>query len=156
MRRGRRLALDIGKARIGVAMCDAECILSNPLQALKRNSDLSATISEIVALVEEHEVFEIYVGEPVSLSGRSTDSTEDARFVASELASRTEVPVLMVDERLTTVSAAAKLRSAGVNSKDAKAHIDSASAVEILEMALRLERSSGKEPGLRIGSLNGS
>lgn len=64
--------------------------------------------------------------------------------------------MLMVDERLTTVSAAAKLRSAGVNSMDAKAHIDSASAVEILEMALRLERSSGKEPGIRIGSLNGS
>ena len=156
MRRGRRLSLDIGKARIGVAMCDAEGILSSPLQALKRNSDLSATVSEIVALVEENQVFEIYVGEPVSLSGRSTDSTEDARFVASVLASRTEVPVLMVDERLTTVSAAAKLRSAGVNSKDAKAHIDSASAVEILEMALRLERSSGKEPGTGIGSLNGS
>jgi putative Holliday junction resolvase len=156
MRRGRRLALDIGKARIGVAMCDAEGILSSPLQALKRSSDLSATVSEIVALVEEHQVLEIYVGEPVSLSGRSTDSTDDARFVANELAGRTEVPVLMVDERLTTVSAAAKLRSAGVNSKDAKAHIDSASAVEILEMALRLERSSGKEPGIRIGLLNGS
>jgi len=156
MRRGRRLSLDIGKVRIGVAMCDAEGILSSPLQALKRNSDLSATVSEIVALVEENQVFEIYVGEPVSLIGRSTESTEDARFVASELASRTEVPVLMVDERLTTVSAAAKLRSAGVNSKDAKAHIDSASAVEILEMALRLERSSGKEPGTGIGSLNGS
>lgn len=156
MRRGRRLALDIGKARIGVAMCDAEGILSSPLQALKRSSDISSTVSEIIAIVEENQVFEIYVGEPVSLSGRSTDSTEDARFVASELANRTEVPVLMVDERLTTVSAAAKLRSAGVNSKDAKAHIDSASAVEILEMALRLERSSGKEPGIRIGSLNGS
>ena len=156
MRRGRRLALDIGKARIGVAMCDAEGILSSPLEALKRSSDISATASEIVAIVEENQVFEIYVGEPVSLSGRSTDSTEDARSFASERASRTEVPVLMVDERLTTVSAAAKLRSAGVNSKDAKALIDSASAVEILEMALRLERGSGKEPGIRIGSLNGS
>jgi len=155
MRQGKRLALDVGKARIGVAACDFECILSSPLEAIKRSSDLSQTVSEISALVEELKVLEVYVGEPVSLGGQSTESTEDARVVATELARSVSVPVRMVDERFTTVSAAAKLRSAGLSTRQAKSHIDSASAVEILEIALRLERSSGEHPGTRIGLIDG-
>jgi putative Holliday junction resolvase len=155
MRQGKRLALDIGKVRIGVAVCDSECILSSPLAAIKRVPDLSRTVSEIKALVEQLQVLEVYVGEPVSLGGQATQSTEDARVVAEELANAISAPVRMVDERFTTVSAAAKLRSAGLSSRQAKSHIDSASAVEILELALRLERSSGAEPGLRIGTTDG-
>jgi putative Holliday junction resolvase len=155
MRLGKRLALDVGKVRIGVAVCDSECILSTPLEAIKRSSDLSKTISDISSLVDDLQVLEVYVGEPVSLGGQSTDSTKDARAVATELARNVNVPVRMVDERFTTVSAAAKLRSAGLSTREAKSHIDSASAVEILEMALRLERSSGQEPGTKIGISNG-
>ena len=155
MRQGKRLALDIGKVRIGVAVCDWECILSSPLEAIKRVPDLSRTVSEIKALVEQLQVLEVYVGEPVSLGGQATQSTEDARIVAAELANAISAPVRMVDERFTTVSAAAKLRSAGLSSRQAKSHIDSASAVEILELALRLERSSGAEPGIRIGITDG-
>jgi putative Holliday junction resolvase len=155
MRQGKRLALDIGKARIGVAVCDSECILSSPLEAINRDPDLSRTVSEIKALVEQLQVLEVYVGEPVSLGGQATQSTEDARVVAAELAKAISASVRMVDERFTTVSAAAKLRSAGLSSRQAKSHIDSASAVEILELALRLERSSGAEPGIRIGITDG-
>ena len=156
MRRGRRLALDVGKARIGVAVCDLECILSSPLDAIKRNIDLALTISELVRVIADNEVIEIYIGEPVSLAGGSTQSTDDARLVAEELAKETSIPVRLVDERFTTVSAASKLREAGLKAREAKSHIDSASAVEILELALRLERSSGSEPGTRIGQTNGS
>jgi putative Holliday junction resolvase len=155
MRLGKRLALDVGKVRIGVAVCDSECILSTPLEAIKRSSDLSRTIAAISSLVDDLQVLEVYIGEPVSLGGQATESTQDARAVATELARNVSVPVRMVDERLTTVSAAAKLRSAGLSTREAKSHIDSASAVEILEMALRLERSSGQEPGTRIGSIDG-
>jgi putative Holliday junction resolvase len=155
MRLGKRLALDVGKVRIGVAVCDSECILSTPLEAIKRSSDLSKTIAAISCLVDDLQVLEVYVGEPVSLGGQATESTQDARTVATELARNVSVPVRMVDERFTTVSAAAKLRSAGLSTREAKSHIDSASAVEILEMALRLERSSGQEPGARIGINDG-
>lgn len=156
MRQGRRLALDIGKARIGVAVCDPGCILSSPLEALKRSSDLSVTISEIAKLADEYSVIEVYVGEPVSLSGEATESTTDSIAVATLLAQTISIPVRLIDERFTTVSAAAKLRAAGLSSRDAKSHIDSASAVEILEMALRLETSSAAEPGIRIGAENGT
>jgi putative Holliday junction resolvase len=57
----------------------------------------------------------------------------------------------MIDERFTTVTAAAKLRAAGINSRDSKSIIDSASAVEILESALSLEKSSGIAPGQLVG-----
>jgi putative Holliday junction resolvase len=107
-------------------------------------------------LAVHHEVFEVYVGEPISLSGADTESTTDARLLASELAGSLSVPVRLVDERLTTVTAASKLRAAGLNAKSSKSIIDSASAVEILELALDFERKSGLVPGSLVGDSVGS
>jgi putative Holliday junction resolvase len=151
MRYGRRLALDVGKARIGVAICDPEGILASPLEAISRSESVLDTISSIVSIINIHEVMEIYIGDPLSLSGETTASTNDARLVARELAKGAQVAVRLVDERLTTVAAASKLRAAGHNAKTSKALIDSASAVEILESALNFEKSSGSAPGELVG-----
>ena len=147
MRTGRRLAVDVGKARIGIAICDSEAILSSPLEAVARLSSASDTVASIAALADVHGVIEVYVGDPLSLSGKETASTNDARLIASELSKAIAVPVRMIDERLTTVTATAKLRASGVSAKDSKSIIDSASAVEILETALSFEKSSGLAPG---------
>lgn len=152
MRKGRRLALDVGSVRIGVATSDNDAILASPLEALDRIEQ--TTITSLLDLIAELEPIEIYIGDPTSLSGQMTKSTVDSRIFASELAMRISVPVLMIDERLTTVSAAAKLRESGKNSKLAKPLIDSASAVEILEFAMETERVSGKRPGVLIGELD--
>jgi putative Holliday junction resolvase len=151
MRSGRRIAIDVGKVRLGIALCDQEGILASPLEAIKRASDTADTISALVELVSLHQAVEVYVGEPLSLSGKETESTNDARMIAVELARCLSIPVRMIDERLTTVTAAAKLRAAGINSRDSKSIIDSASAVEILESALNLEKSSGIAPGQLVG-----
>jgi putative Holliday junction resolvase len=151
MRSGRRIAIDVGKVRLGIALCDQEGILASPLEAIKRASDTADTISALVELVSLHQAVEVYVGEPLSLSGKETESTNDARMIAVELARCLSIPVRMIDERLTTVTAAAKLRAAGINSRDSKSIIDSASAVEILESALSLEKSSGIAPGQLVG-----
>ena len=150
------MALDVGKARIGVAVCDREAILSSPFDSVTRSSSIAETISHLANLVTENDVFEIYVGEPLSLSGLDTLSTTDARFVAAELSKSIGVPVRMIDERLTTVTAASKLREAGFNSKSSKSVIDSASAVEILELALSFEKSSGIAPGTLVGDSVGA
>jgi putative Holliday junction resolvase len=150
------MAIDVGKSRIGLAVCDREAILSSPLEAVSRLSSLAETVSSLVNLAVDHEVFEVYVGEPISLSGADTESTTDARLLASELAGSLSVPVRMVDERLTTVTAASKLRAAGLNAKSSKSIIDSASAVEILELALDFERNSGMVPGSLVGDSVGS
>lgn len=152
MRSGRRLAIDVGKARIGLAISDTDGILASPRDAIQRRSDDESHFLEILNLLREENIFEIYVGYPFSLSGNKTESTLDAERFATDLQAQTEIAVRMVDERLTTVSAAARLREGGKNAKQSKGLIDSASAVEILEAALSFEKSQGRSPGRAIGN----
>ena len=155
MRQGKRLGIDVGSVRIGLASCDADGILASPLPALKRSSNNEVLIVEIKNLVAELEIIEVVIGDPISMSGNITSSTSDARQLASEIAAAINVPVRLVDERLTTVSAQAKLRQSGKDTREAKTLIDSASAVEILEHALTTERSTGNAPGVLAGDLDG-
>ena len=147
MEKGRRLAIDVGTVRIGLAVCDPDGILSSPLPALIRSKDLAETLDTISNLITEYSPVEVYVGDPISLSGGQSASTQDARSFAIELAALISVPIRLVDERLTTVTASAKLRSSGKDSKQARSLIDSASAVEILEQALATLKVFGKTPG---------
>jgi len=153
---GRKLAIDIGRARLGIAISDLSGILSSPLDSVRRIADDSETIKEILKIVADNEVQEIYVGDPVSLSGEITTSTDDARNFASLLQSTTAIPVRLIDERLTTVTAARNLRDSGKNAKTSKSLIDSASAVVILEAVLQVERVSGEAAGRSVGDLLGS
>ena len=154
MDRGSRLAIDVGTVRIGLAVSDPDSILSTPLPALIRSKLLGETLQEILSLISDNGVIEVFVGDPLSLSGSETESTKDARQFANQLAELTSVPVRLVDERLTTVTASSKLRLNGLNAKAAKDLIDSASAVEILEQALNVSIMSGKPAGLRVRGLN--
>lgn len=148
--------MDVGTVRIGLAISDPEAIIASPLPAVRRLSELRETVAAIFSSISDYEVMEIYVGNPISLSGKDTASTSDALAVARALAEASNRPVRLIDERLTTVSAAAKLRQAGVSSRNAKEVIDSASAVEILESALQAERASSKEPGTLLEVTDGS
>jgi putative holliday junction resolvase len=150
MENGRRLAIDVGTVRIGLAVCDPEGILSSPIPALGRSEVLAETLQAICQLVEEYSAIEVYVGDPISLSGGLSASTKDARDFAGKLAALISVPVRLVDERLTTVTASAKLRSSGKDARQSRSLIDSSSAVEILEQALATLRVSGKAPGQMV------
>jgi putative Holliday junction resolvase len=136
--------------RIGLAICDPDGILSSPLAALGRSQDLSETLQIVSDLVTEHNAIEVYVGDPISLSGGQSASTRDAREFAEKLADLISAPIRLVDERLTTVTASAKLRDSGKDARQSKSLIDSASAVEILEQALATLRVSGKAPGRQV------
>jgi len=151
MDRGSRLAIDVGTVRIGLAICDPDSIICTPLPAVIRSKHLPDSLQEILSIVSDNGVIEIYVGDPLSLSGSETASTKDAREFALQLSGLSSVPVRLVDERLTTVTASAKLRQNGKNAKAAKSLIDSASAVEILEQAISISKQSGKPAGLRVG-----
>jgi putative Holliday junction resolvase len=154
MRKGKRLAVDVGSVRIGLATCDPDGILASPMTALIRSDSVGLTGEAIVKIAKELDAIEILVGDPISLSGTTTSSTKDAREFARQIAATITIPVRLVDERLTTVSAATKLRESGKNSRQAKQYIDSASAVEILEQALNFERSTGIAPGVLAGEFN--
>ncbi len=139
MLRGRRIAFDYGDVRIGVAISDPDSILASPLTTLSSGDPkLFALLAELIV---EHEPVGIYVGEPLNLSGQSSSSAEKAAAFAEKIASEFKIPVTMIDERLSTVSATNAMRQSGVNAKDARSKIDMAAAVAILEQALAIEKA---------------
>ncbi len=138
MQRGRRIAFDYGDVRIGVATSDADSIICSPLTTLK-SSDKSL-LKSIAEILLEIQPIQIFVGRPALLSGKDGVATDKAVAFADVLRGITEIEVIMIDERLSTVSAARNLREAGKSAKDSKDSIDMAAAVGILEFAIDLER----------------
>lgn len=138
MQRGRRIAFDYGDVRIGVATSDADSIICSPLTTLKSSDkSLLKSINEIFLEIQPVQVF---VGRPALLSGKDGAATDKAVAFADLLQGITDAEVIMVDERLSTVSAARQLRDSGKNAKDSKDSIDMAAAVGILEFAIDLEK----------------
>lgn len=139
MQRGRRIAFDYGDVRIGVAISDPDSILASPLTTL--SSGDPKLFKQIAELITEYEPIAFYVGQPLHLSGQSSISVEKATAFAEKLAGQFGIPVTMIDERLSTVSAANTLRQSGVNAKEARSKIDMAAAVAILEQGLAIDKA---------------
>jgi putative Holliday junction resolvase len=139
MLRGRRIAFDYGDVRIGVAISDPDSILASPLTTL--SSGDPKLFSQISELIAEHEPIAIYVGEPLNLSGQSSTSAQKAAAFAQKLHTEFCIPVTMIDERLSTVSATNAMRQSGLNEKDARSKIDMAAAVAILEQGIAIEKA---------------
>jgi putative Holliday junction resolvase len=138
---GRVLGVDVGTVRVGVALSDPTGTLASPLETLRRAKNMS-DLDRLAALVMEHEVAEVVVGEPVHLSGESGASAVDAANYAQELADRIpDVPVNLIDERLSTVTAASHLREGGIDSRKQRQVIDQAAAVVILQQFLDSRRA---------------
>lgn len=138
MLRGRRIAFDHGDVRIGVAVSDPDSILSSPLTTLRRtDKDIKLQISKIFAEVDP---VAIYVGRPTLLSGDNSSASEKSIAFVELLREITMIPIELIDERLSTISAARALRDAGRNAKSSKDSIDMAAAVAILEFALEIEK----------------
>jgi len=155
MRAGVRLGIDVGSVRVGVAASDPGALLASPVETVPRanqRADGTAAsrpdIARIAALVADHRAVEVVVGLPLSLSGARGPAAQIAINYAQEIAVAIDpVPVRVVDERLSTVSAHGQLASVGVASRARRAVVDQAAAVIILQSALDAERSSGRAPG---------
>ncbi|CCH88751.1 putative Holliday junction resolvase [Modestobacter italicus] len=142
---GRRLGVDVGTVRVGVALSDATGTLASPLETLRRAKDQS-DLDHLAGLVVTHEVVEVVVGLPRHLSGASGASAQDASAYAASLASRIgDVPVHLVDERLSTVTAASHLRAGGISARRQRPVIDQAAAVVILQSHLDGRPRTGPE-----------
>lgn len=145
--RGRRLGVDAGSVRIGVAMSDPDAILATPVETVRRERT-DRHLRRLVQLVDELAVVEVVVGLPRTLADRSGPAAQAAIELADELARRiSPVPVRLADERLTTVSAQRSLREAGVRAKSQRAVVDQAAAVAILQGWLDQRRSALPVPG---------
>ena len=142
MRAGRRIAFDYGDVRIGVAISDASGLLALPLDHIENISE--SLPKEFGALIAEYEPIYIAVGFPLHLSGKASAKSSVVEEFCLKLTSISNVPIYLIDERMTSVSAGRLLREAGLNSKQARTEIDSQAAVAILDAALNQERIQGQ------------
>lgn len=143
---GRRLGVDVGSVRVGVALSDPAPVLASPLVTLARDAGSDRDVEQLAELVVEHHVVEVIVGLPRTLADRQGPAAEAAIGYADRLQVRIgNVPVRLADERLSTVSAARMLSNRGVKGRKQRSVVDQAAAVEILQGWLEARRhlSSG-------------
>jgi len=135
-RSGVRLGIDVGSVRVGVALSDPHGILAVPVATLNRDA-AGTDLAELAALIVQNEVREIVVGLPRTLRGTDGAAVTAARDYASALQQRVQaVPIVFVDERLTSVTANRVLADRGMNSRARRPVVDQLAAVAILQSRL--------------------
>ncbi|HRD09270.1 MAG TPA: Holliday junction resolvase RuvX [Candidatus Nanopelagicaceae bacterium] len=148
---GRRLAIDFGDVRIGLAVSDTTALVASPLRTIKNSDDnVVAVNEEIASIVLDEAISVVYIGLPIHLSGGEGTSAEKVRHFAQELRSYigSHIEMRLVDERLSTKSAISQAKSIG--KKLTREDVDQMAAVAILEFALQWESSSGRLAGDEI------
>ncbi|MDF7663912.1 Holliday junction resolvase RuvX [Bifidobacterium sp. ESL0763] len=143
------LGVDLGDARVGLALSDPELTLAHPEGNIEAMGDSFRALDDVVDFIAGHDVERVVVGLPLLLNGEAGKSAKKARRWASNLVRRLanaqedgregldEIPeVELVDERLTTVSAHHQLSQAHVGSRSHRPVVDQQSAVLILQSAL--------------------
>ena len=132
--KGRRLGVDPGSVRVGLAISDPAGMLATPLDTLKRDRKRGSDLDRLAAYAEEYEVVQVVVGRPIGLSGRDGRAAQAADEYADLIAERLpDVPVVRQDERFSTVTASGRLRGAGLDARAQRDVIDQAAATEILQ-----------------------
>jgi putative holliday junction resolvase len=137
--RGRRLAIDWGERRIGLAVSDPSGTIASPVGAIVRRAGKRPPIAEIVRRAEALEAREFVVGLPLDESGGETPRTAEVRHVAAELERRTGLKVALVDERYTTAIALRAVREMGGDPRERKGDIDALAAAVLLRHALDVD-----------------
>ncbi|WP_427018032.1 Holliday junction resolvase RuvX [Pseudarthrobacter sp. P1] len=153
--KGAKLGVDVGTVRVGLAACDPDSILATPVRTLSRDVKKNSDIAIVLREVRERGIVEIFVGLPRTLKGAEKASAEMARAYANLLVgalvgAELSVPVRLVDERLSTVSAHQSLRAAGMDSRDHRKVVDQVAAAGILQHAIDMEKSRGGTVGTLV------
>jgi putative Holliday junction resolvase len=128
----RALGIDLGEARVGLAVSDAAGVAAHPLEVVERASALA----RVVELARDLEITDLVLGIPVSLSGEEGPAALRSREFAAELAAATGLPVHLIDERLTTRMADAALKDQGVPARARRGAVDKVAATVILQSFL--------------------
>jgi len=136
------MALDVGARRIGVALSDTTRVLASPLTTL-RAEPRERALSEIAALVQRHEVAEVVVGLPLTLSGQIGPQAHVIQLFVERLKDVLTAPIHLFDERLTTIAAERMMVDLGMKAEQRKARIDEVAASIILQDFLDSTRARG-------------
>jgi putative holliday junction resolvase len=152
---GIKLGVDVGTVRVGVAICDRDSILATPYKTLDRNAKKNSDVRVIANLVDELGAVQVIVGLPRTLKGEERASArmavDYAQLLAGELAARgLAVPVNLVDERLSSVTAHRNLHEAGMSSRNHRKVVDQVAAAGILQHAIDMQKARGADVGSRV------
>lgn len=128
---GRVLGLDLGDARIGVAVSDPERRLAVPIGTIRTGAP--ADVKSISELVREHEVTLVVVGHPLMMSGKAGERAHLAERFAEALGAALGIAVVLQDERLSSAEADRALRDAGRTGRERRREVDSSAATVILQ-----------------------
>jgi putative Holliday junction resolvase len=151
--RGRRVAIDVGSVRIGVASCDPDGILATPVETVPRTAGGDGDLRRLAEIIADYEAVAVIVGLPKTLRDEHGSAAKLATEFGNALADRiSPIPVLYSDERLSTVTAQQALRTSGVRAKAQKSIVDQAAATAILQgwldlQANRQDVQAGRQEG---------
>ncbi|HET7824459.1 MAG TPA: Holliday junction resolvase RuvX [Anaeromyxobacter sp.] len=135
----RYLGVDLGRARIGLAIADDVLRQARPLRVVHRRGGVN-DLDAIAEVARDYEVGRAVVGLPLNMDGTEGPAARLSREFAAKLEATLGVPVELFDERLSTFEAEARLRDRGISAKDARARVDAEAAAVILQGWLDRER----------------
>lgn len=135
------MAVDLGKARTGIAICDKTELLASPLTQINEYNR-EKLLDKISGLAKEKRAELLVVGLPKNMDGSEGESAKNARTFADELAEKTGLPVDMQDERGTTITAHNYLNATDTRGKKRKSVVDAVAATIILEDYLNRKHNS--------------
>lgn len=141
----RIMGLDFGSKTVGVAISDPLLITAQGIEIIRRKDEnkLRQTLARIEALVAEYEVEKIVLGLPKNMNDTIGERAEFSLEFKEKLERRTGLPVVMWDERLTTVAADRAMMEAGIRRENRKDYVDKIAACFILQGYLDASRNGG-------------
>lgn len=153
--RGVRLGVDVGSVRVGVAASDPDGLIATPVETVPRDpasADDLAHLAHVAGIVAERAAAVVYVGLPRQLSGAEGSASATVRNYGGALARAVApVPVRLVDERMSTVTAHRAMHASGRPGRRHRQVVDQVAAVVILQAALDAERATGARGGELVG-----
>ena len=131
----RVMGLDFGSKTVGVAISDPLGITAQPIEIVRRKSEnkLRQTLARLEELIKEYQVTQLVLGLPKNMNNTLGERAEKSLEFKEMLERRTGLPVVMWDERLTTVEANRAMIEGGVRREDRSKHVDALAAVLILQ-----------------------
>lgn len=136
---GRIACIDFGLVHFGLAISDEKKIIAFPLEVLKGEKSAAATIQKILARLSSYELEEIVIGYPLKLSGKVGHMADEVLYFVQELKKATSIPIVLLDERLTTAQALKSLQEGSMSRKKRSAVIDAVTAAILLQNHLDMK-----------------
>ena len=142
----RKLGIDYGDARVGIAISDSLGITSQGLETIHHHKNDKIVLKRIEEIIKQYEIDTIIIGMPFNMNGTSSDRVEITKKFIQKLECKfPQIPIHTIDERLTTVAAYKTMNLLEINPKKKKNIVDTLSAVYILEIYLNKENKNGHQ-----------